>query len=146
MKHKSMMQWQSKEQLQLDDNDQVVLEIARYFFMSWAARQSRGWEEALAKSNAAFGPIRGQSIAFALLDALIQMRDARKNLFVFNNPRCEKYRTHITHCERHLLSALQQTKRGRQSAACVDAMILCEGNEMTAFIERLRDLSAALEQ
>lgn len=111
-----------------------VLEIARYFFVTWSDPHSQSWMEAFLRAEQMFPPPFGATIANAVVVMLNAMRVARPHLFNYHNPRCVGCSRQITDEERYLISALHAVRRGQRSTAETQTLMLCEGRDASGFL------------
>ena len=117
-----------------DEFELQVLEIARYFFVTWSSPHSQSWMDAFMLAEQMFPAPFGATIAHAVAIMLNEMRSARPHLFNYHNPRCAGCSRKITDEERYLIAALQAVRRGQRSQAETQALMLCEGQDATAFL------------
>ena len=126
------------------DEEQAVLHIVRRYCAAYSRAGSPCWEDAIDVATAVFGDINGPVVAVSALNVLRSIRPCRKSAFTFSNPYCQCCAKRMTECERLLLQTLQCIRKQDQSAAAVDAILLCQGEDTASFIEQVETLSRAL--
>ncbi|MEL7300777.1 MAG: hypothetical protein AAFM92_10370 [Pseudomonadota bacterium] len=129
----------------LDELDFDVLTISRFYWQQFAMPMSQSWLYALREAEAAFPGREAATIAFAILAAVQANRCSRVSTFHFNNPGCGACRNVISEHERQFMSVFRAVRAGRVGAARTHAMLLCEGNDTTDFIEEMQALVALLD-
>ncbi len=123
-----------------------VLTIARYYFVAFADPSSQAWIRASTFARCAFGEARGALVSAAVLDAVQEIRMARRTMFRFSNPECPSCASVLRECERHLLAVIAALTRGQQSEVHAHAMLLCEGNTSEGLIGAASSLASLLPQ
>lgn len=121
-----------------------VLEVARYFWQTFAAPQTHSWLFALQRAEQHFYQSRGDVIGLEVLATVQAMRMSRKSCFQFNNPQCERCCALVTENEQQFMNVFRAVRQNKIGRAKTHAMILCEGNRSDAFIERMGVLHSAL--
>jgi len=125
--------------------EQNLLLVARHYFMSYANPGTLYWEVATDVCRDRFGQVAGPQIAVALLNVLRAMRGSRKTIFKFTNPFCKVCSTKTSDCERLLVCAIAHTRNGNKSAAAMDALMLCEGNDTGETMGAIEELCALID-
>jgi hypothetical protein len=133
-----------RSEAKLDDVEDNVLTIARYFFQSFAMPQSHAWLAGLDAAEARFDDCQGPIIAMRLLSAMRAVRCSRRSVFSFNCPTCETCMAIITEQERRFISALQAIRTGQIGRAQTELLMLCEGNDITQVMGAMTRLSIVL--
>lgn len=121
----------------LDDIEKAVLEISRYYWRSFAAPATQSWLCALQIAAERFGPNSGGEIGLGVLAAVQAMRMSRSSCFHFNNPVCAGCASILSDDERRFINVFRAVRGGFFGSATTHAMILCEGNDTSALIERM---------
>ena len=88
-----------------------------------------------------FGQARGPQVTVSVLSMVQAMRCTRRSGFHFNSPECEVCSVHVTPHEQGLMSTVRAYARGNADAAHHHATLLCEGNDVTAFLAATRTLT-----
>lgn len=127
-----------------DSVETAVLEVARYYWQTFAIPQSQSWLGALQRSETCFPGLNGVEVGLETLASVQAMRMSRISCFNFNNPGCPDCSRIVSEHERQFMNVLQAIRMGRIGAAKTHAMILCEGNETDALIRRMIELAKAL--
>lgn len=131
--------------LGLAREEEIVLAVARLFFLSFAAPGSEAWIAAMAAAAQGLGPRDGAIVAARLLDVIQAIRRSRRSVFLFNATRCPDCSALATEHERRLLRALCAVRRGEGTVARAEIMMLCEGNPAEAVLGALSALGRALD-
>lgn len=127
--------------LDFDDFEISVLEIARFYFATFANPASQLWVTALQRAETQFEAPFGATIAHAILIAVENMREARQTGFSFLDPTCPLCSQYISPEERYFLSVLHEVRRHNKSAAKTNAMLICEGGDDQPLIESFARLA-----
>ncbi|AXI46743.1 hypothetical protein C1J03_12355 [Sulfitobacter sp. SK012] len=127
-----------------DNHEHILLTAARLYFQSFAEPHSQSWMQALSLTQVHFGQFDGPIIAIRLLTALQAMRCTRRSIFGFNAPQCATCSKVLTEHERRFMTAIQSVRRGQNSVAQLEIMLLCEGNETEHVLAAFIDLSCVL--
>ena len=98
------------------------------------------WVQAFEHAEALFGPVAGPVINKAVLAVVEQTRDTRGSGFAYCDPYCHHCRPFLTNEERYLITVLHLLRRGRNNEAALQAMLLCEGSDTTAVMDRFHVL------
>ncbi|MEM7461642.1 MAG: hypothetical protein AAF362_03080 [Pseudomonadota bacterium] len=128
-----------------DELERSILYISRIFFVAWSAPGKCSAENAFELAVAIHGETNGLQIAYGVMNAVKAMRISRNSVFKFNNPYCACCKKRVTECEGHFLNAIHLTRHKLHSAAEVEMMILCEGNDASSFSEQVNNLCNRLE-
>ncbi|MEM7422619.1 MAG: hypothetical protein AAF334_02795 [Pseudomonadota bacterium] len=138
----------SKEMLvseaNLDMGEITILEICRYFFVSFTSPCSHAWMKAFVKAESMFPPDSAAEVAWRTAAFLQGMRTSRRSIFQFNSPNCPGCARILSEHERQLLGVLVATRCNRESEAMTHAMVICEGNSTDSLLAATRDLSDAM--
>ncbi len=129
----------------LDPRMLCTLTVARYFFQSFAVPQLEGWTRALSGAEHLLGRDAAPGFACAVLRVVQAMRRSRKSVFHFSNPDCSNCAARLSGHERLLLNALRATLEDRPDNAEGHAMLLCEGNDTSEFLEEVEALARMME-
>lgn len=124
--------------------EKALIEIARQFFVAYAEPEKCSWEMAFRIAQFRFGDQFGPVVAIAMLDTLLAMRASRKSMFRYNNPYCEGCSKRLSEFERQLFLTIHFRKSENFSAAAVEAMMLCEGNDINEFFSKIDTLNELL--
>ncbi|MEL6953382.1 MAG: hypothetical protein AAFN09_00125 [Pseudomonadota bacterium] len=127
----------------LDTAEHGILDIARFYFSSFAHPDSQAWMAGLDTAQALFGD-DGPRIAARVMDVLRAMRCARRSTFMFNAPTCPGCSRILTEHERRLIQGFAALRRGAMGQARVEAMMLCEGNPTGALLDAMQALADVL--
>jgi hypothetical protein len=128
----------------LDSADLCVLAIQRHLFHSFAQPERQGWMTALVTAITAMGDDIGPRL-FAAVTAQVQaMRQARGAMFVYSDPHCPHCRQSLTPDETLLATCLRTLRQGRLETAGRHALILCEGEPPTRFLDATAGVVALL--
>ncbi|MEM7693093.1 MAG: hypothetical protein AAF318_01470 [Pseudomonadota bacterium] len=126
-----------------DPIETTILAIARFYWQAFAIPESQSWLRALHLAEERFGPRLGQDIGLGVLSAVQAMRMSRRSCFQFNNPQCTGCAVIVSEHEQHFMAAFRAIRQGSLRTARTHAMILCEGNDATAMLDRMGDLAHA---
>ncbi|WP_147112313.1 hypothetical protein [Tateyamaria sp. syn59] len=129
----------------LDKIELVILDVARCYWQTFATPQAQTWLMALHRAEVAFGSEQGPQVALEVLAAVQAMRTTRISCFRFNNPACPHCAAILSEHERQFMFVAQAIRAGRLGPARTHAMLLCEGNDTTRFIQRMSSLADALK-
>ncbi len=121
-----------------------LLTISRYFLVSYTKPQTLAWETAFDLSCADFGERDGPAVGLSVVNMLRAMRESRKTMFSFNNPRCPECGRRITDCERHLIASIKAARNRKSADARMEVLILCEGFDTGRVIAAINSLVALL--
>lgn len=127
-----------------DFSERVILEIARFYWQTFAVPESQSWLRALQVAENNFGTQHGSDIGLTILAAVQAMRISRSSCFQFNNPNCAACSKLLCEHERLFMSAYRALKDGREGSARTHAMLLCEGNDIERLICELGILASSL--
>lgn len=125
----------------LDPVLHCVLTIARLQFQSFATPESEAWTCALPHAERLFGREIAPQLVCGVQRAVQEMRLARKSVFQFSNPGCRRCAARVSGHERLFLNTLRAMMRDRWQDAEAHAMMLCEGNDTSAFLAEVLALS-----
>lgn len=126
-------------------DDSAVIHVARHFFRTFSAPQSQAWMQAFAFADTAFAGREPAVVTLAILKAVQSMGAARRSGFNFAAFDCDICSPKLTEHERQFVSVIMDLRRGRKGCAHVNAMMLCEGNDLTSFLSAMRELLTLLE-
>lgn len=127
-----------------DSIDHYTLETVRIFFVAFYQPETQFWMHAYQYCESAYSSARGAAIAQATLDMLNAMRTTRPHTFNYTDPRCRDCSEFLTPEERYLMESFRNVRCGARQAAHMTALLLCEGNDPTAFLEATEKLNAVL--
>lgn len=128
----------------LDQFELHLLQVARWFFVSFAQPPSHAWLRGFGEADAVFGSCDGPRFAYETLGMVQALRHSRLSVFHYSNPSCESCALVLTEAERRLFQSLSLVRRGRIGRAQAGLMMLCEGNETTVLQDALKRLAIAL--
>ncbi|MEM6621889.1 MAG: hypothetical protein AAF674_06635 [Pseudomonadota bacterium] len=128
----------------LDGDERSVLEISRFYFMSFASPDSHAWMVAIGRARNRFAESAAPSIAVSILEAVQSMRCSRISTYIFNSPTCPCCSEILSEHERQFIGILVATRCQRRSEAHTHAMLLCEGNPVEDLLERMKSLARLL--
>lgn len=120
--------------------EMTVLEVARYFWQTFALPETQSWLFALQRAEQGFRGPRGGEIGLEVLATVQAMRMSRSSCFSFNNPRCRGCAAILSEHERQFMGVFRAVRDKRLGQARTHAMVLCEGNDTDALIERMTQL------
>lgn len=83
----------------------------------------------------------GANICSELLALTRAMYGRRRSVFDFSNPHCPVCNEHLTYCEHQLMAMIRESRQGNITAACVHALILCDGNDPDRLVSSARQLA-----
>lgn len=129
-----------------DQVEHSILEICRFFFQTFAQPTCQSWLHALQRADHVFDPEHSAQTAFSILAMVQAMRASRKSSFRFNNPYCPGCAQLLTEHERQFMGVFRGLRAGHLSEAQTHAMLLCEGHDTTAFLDRTASLVGLLAQ
>lgn len=118
----------------------AVLEVARYYWQTFAQPDTQSWFYALQRAEHSFGGGRGGEIGLEILAAVQAMRMIRMSCFRFNNPTCPGCSAIMSEHERQFMNVFRAMRDGRPGLARTHAMLLCEGNDTDPLIDRMGEL------
>lgn len=122
-----------------DEQEMLILELLRYFCLSYAAPQSLGWSNAFKKSRETYGVQDGPALAYAVSEFLNAIRAERSNVFNFVDPRCSRCSTRIFPTEMHIMKLLQGVVGGD------DDKLSAAARDITNTLEAPRTVQAGYE-
>lgn len=111
-----------------------LLTVLRHFCASFAQPQSHGWTQAFGVATEMWGISAGPKTAQAVFYVLDAMQRTRSSVFQYTNPNCSRCSTRLTGNERHMMRMLHAVRRGQNSDARIDAMLLVEGGDSSAIL------------
>lgn len=118
-----------------------ALEVARYFFTSFSRPETQAWTEGFRRAEEMFPAPFGATIANAILIAVNEVRARRERTFEFMCPECERQSGRMTPEERYLMSTISAIRAGNRSAAHMHALLLCESEDTSGFVEAVERLA-----
>ncbi|MEM9872989.1 MAG: hypothetical protein AAF822_17275 [Pseudomonadota bacterium] len=124
-----------------DEIETTILEVARYYWQTFAIPESQSWLFALQRSESRFPGPNGAEVGLETLAAVQAMRMSRSSCFRFNNPSCAHCARIVSEHERQFMNIFQAVRAGRMGPARTHAMILCEGNDTDKLILRMQALA-----
>lgn len=130
---------------QYDSVEHTTLETARLFFVAFTQPETQFWMHAYRYCERVYSAKSGATIAQATLDMLNAMRSTRPHTFNYTDPRCRHCSEYLTSEERYLMESFRQIRLGKQTAARMSALLLCEGKDPSAFLEAALNLAAVLD-
>lgn len=120
-----------------------VLAVLRLMIDSYRAPERDGWCLALDRAQARWGETRGAIIFADLAQVLARLRVARHSPFGFG--RVDGSQPRPTRHEALFLQVARLSHAGHAAQAEAVATLLCEGNEITAYLNAVRRLVAHLD-
>ena len=127
-----------------DRTEWDLLTTTRWFFLAFHMPNSCAWVNAFRFADRNFGTTRGPTVARNVLELVIAVRDVRQSGFSYCDPSCTTCSKHITPEEKYLIATIHHHRRSPK-ADHINALMLCEGADLTFFYERLDALIAMLE-
>lgn len=127
-------------------SERAVLTMARLYFQTFVDPRSMAWARALTDADACFSPRDHPLVAAQVLAVVQAMRLSRRSCFQFNNPTCPCCSAIVTEHERRLILTLHAMRRGDNSRAQLEMMMLCEGNRTDAVLHCMAELARTLDQ
>ncbi|MEM9707545.1 MAG: hypothetical protein AAF871_02045 [Pseudomonadota bacterium] len=124
-----------------DGIETAILEVARFYWQTFAMPETQSWLMAHHRSEVRFGQEMGGLLGLDILSAVQAMRMARTSCFKFNNPGCPHCAEIVSEHERQFMNVLQSIRAKRMGATITHAMLLCEGNDASAFIQRMAEVA-----
>ncbi|MEL6734315.1 MAG: hypothetical protein AAFO98_00315 [Pseudomonadota bacterium] len=140
--HPKMKDDQDIEDLHFDETERFVLSLIRQFCLAYTQSPHPLWECAFDFACHNKGPKEGPAIAYAVLNVMRTMREARKSTFRYNNPGCSCCRKRVSNCERLLLNAFHLTRHGDRSSAQMELLMLCEGHDTRSVLTAMEQLTS----
>lgn len=122
---------------EFDYTEVTVLSVARYFWQTFAVPETQSWLSALGLAEQRCRQGHGRELGLEILTTVQAMRYARVSCFEFSNPACRHCAMVVTGHERCFMSVFRAVRDGQLDLARTFAMILCEGNDTTQFMERM---------
>ncbi|MEM7547775.1 MAG: hypothetical protein AAF367_19790 [Pseudomonadota bacterium] len=110
-----------------DSFETDVLDVARFFFLTFSAPPGHSWIDAFALGEERFGRMMGATMTHSVLHAVQTIRRNRRNPLTFINPCCAVCAKRITQEERYFITTLHSLRRNQRSEAQMFAMMVCEG-------------------
>lgn len=123
-----------------DHIEVTVLEVARYFWQTFALPETQSWLSALQRAELGFRGPHGADIGLEILATVQAMRTSRSSCFSFNDPRCKGCSAILSEHERQFMGVFRAVRDDRPGQARTHAMVLCEGNDTDALIGRMAEL------
>lgn len=118
-----------------DRIERYTLETARIFFVAFTDPKTQFWMHAYRYCESAYTAPKGATIAQATLNMLNAMRAARPHTFNYTDPRCRDCSECMTAEERYLMESFRHLRNNRYGPAHMSALLLCEGQDPTAFLD-----------
>lgn len=118
----------------LDTFECDLLTVMRHFCVSFAEPRSQGWTYGYGLATELWGISAGPKAAQAVFYVLDAMQRTRMSVFQYNNPACAVCSARLTGNERHMMRMLHAVRRGLNSEARIDAMLLVEGGDSSAML------------
>ena len=134
------------EQAGLDRAECAVLNLSRCFFCSFSEPMSQAWQHAIVATNGAKDFGLGAAQLGLVLEMVLTMRRTRRSCFQFNSPFCEFCSEILSEHERQLIGTLAAFREGRHGSAKIHAMLLCEGNDATQFLNATFELAKTMSK
>lgn len=138
-------QYQNLNSMSFDVAETHVLHIARLFFVGLHHPTSQAWMPAIFTAEHLFGKPQGATIAARILQVVNSVRYVRSAGFNYCDPNCVDCARFLTKEERYLIMALHSLRRGKQSDALTQAMLLCQGGNHAPFMGALVLLVESIE-
>ncbi|WP_444461760.1 hypothetical protein [Rhodobacter capsulatus] len=120
-----------------------VLAVLRLMIDSYRAPERDGWCLALDRAQARWGETRGAIVFADLAQVLSRLRVTRHSPFGFG--RVDGSQPRPTRHEALFLQVARLSHAGHATQAEAVATLLCEGNEVTAYLTAVRRLVAHLD-
>lgn len=124
--------------------EEDILKIARLFFVTFGQPDSQLWMHAYRFADQLYPAMTGTNIAQATLVMLNEMRMIRPHTFNYTDPRCACCSAFVTAEERYLMDSFRHIRQGSRTRAHMAAMLLCEGNDPSAFLDAATRLNEML--
>lgn len=118
-----------------------ALEVARYFFVSFAQPTTHAWMEGFWRAEQMFPAPFGATIAHTIVIAIRELQTARARPLEFNCPACARNAGRVTAEERHFMVTLAAIRSGNKTAAATHALLLCESEDTSGFLEAVERLA-----
>lgn len=129
-----------------DFEEKAVLEVARFFWQSFAVPETQSWLLALQCAEDNFDHLGASNTGLLVLASVQSMRMSRVSCFQFNNPMCKGCASIVSEHERQFMNVFRAVREGSKGRALTHAMILCEGNDTELFISRMEELAIAISR
>lgn len=127
-----------------DGDDFAVLQITRYLFQNLSHPKSQSWAKAIEIAGKRTDCWDGPAVLTHTFHTMRSMQRARKSTFRFSNPNCTHCSQILTAQERQFLGVIVEMRRNRLDRAKAHATLLCEGNDVSAFLAESAQLAVCL--
>jgi len=94
-----------------DAKEMLVLELMRYFCLSYAEPMTQGWLSAFSRAQGVLGQADGPMLACHVSDLLSAVRRERKTQFNFIDPRCAQCAARVYPTELALILLLRSARQ-----------------------------------
>jgi len=125
-----------------DAADRAVLEVTRYFFRTFAMPETQSWMMAFHRTASLFPEDTHATAGLSLMATVQAMRTSRVSTCMCNNSGCPGCSAIVSEHERQFVEVSRSVRRNQIGAARIHAMLLCEGKNTDAFIDRMVVLAA----
>ncbi|MEM7472579.1 MAG: hypothetical protein AAF340_14620 [Pseudomonadota bacterium] len=125
-----------------DAFEKNVLTLARLFFLSFHLPKRQAWVSAFQFGEDRFGKSSGAAVAKGVMEIVNAMRSTRTSGFGYCDAFGAECSASLTREERYLISTLHHMRNQNPTAAAMNAMLLCEGADTTAYMARIDQLIA----
>lgn len=123
----------------------LVLQVLRFFCMTYSNPGSHAWEEAYAMSVRELGSKDGPRVSHEIMNCIRALRCTRKTGFDFIDPTCPCCRMMLAHHESHFMRLLKAERANDGLARQMSAVILCEGENPSLFLQSISSLANQLD-
>ena len=127
-----------------EESEIQMLELVRYFCMSFAEPNSYGWETAMDRAEQTFGEEAGARIACGIARLLRSVRDSRSSTFEFTNASCKACSKRIRPAELNVMRLIRGARTGDRAQLETAALILAEGNPAHTLLDTARSVARVL--
>lgn len=134
------------EEYGLDWLEVLAIELVRWICDSYTSPARSGWENAVARAEAALGTEEGPPLFAAVVAVMIALKEGRRRRFVYANPECPKCSSRILPHEQALLRVIRAGRRTDSFGIDAHALLLLEGQESAAIRSAALRLGAVMTE
>lgn len=127
-----------------NDKELMVLELLRYFCLSYAMPITQGWLSAFKRAESMLGPIEGPMLAYSVSELIAAVRRERTNQFNFVDPRCRDCAMRIYPTELAVMKLVRGAHMDDQESILDAARQIVEGEKWPSTVEAGNALGSCL--
>lgn len=112
-----------------NQDELVILELIRYFCLSYASPQSQGWLSAFTRAEELYGSLEGPMLAHSAGELVRAVQNERSSMFHFVDPRCKGCSARIFPVEIAMMKLVRGAHVDDKKRVKNAADFLAEGNK-----------------